>query len=174
MMDIENSNEMLLNETISKYEKEQKNDNGWSNRTLHSLRVSLQSCKKRYFLHSEQAHKCDRMNKFVSIPGFLAGSFASSLALYIVGSPDSLNKPLSISIAILSTFSSIMSAFENNMRYKEQEFEHRKAMDVYAKITRSLEMHILTPDKPVDIVLSEVKKDYDNAITNSPYVLILR
>ena len=169
-MDIENVNQTLLDETISKFSQQTVNEHGWSNRTLHTLRMSLKSCKQRYFLHSEKSHRCNSMHKIISIPGFLSSSIASSLALYIVGSPSSATKTMVISISIFSSFSSVMSAFENNLRYKEQEYNHKRAVDTYGELCRRIEMYILSPDSDAKIVLTDIKKDYDSAICNSPYI----
>ena len=54
-MDLNVVNEALLNETISKFQKDFVNENGWSNRTLHLMRVTLNDCKVRIEKHTLKA-----------------------------------------------------------------------------------------------------------------------
>ena len=171
-MDIENVNQTLLDETISKFSQEPVNEQGWSNRTLHLLRITLDKCKKRYEKHTEASHKCHKLHRLISIPGIITSGIATSLAFWVVGSPSSATFSVSVTVAILSASSSILKAIETTLRYNEQEYKHKRAVDVYGTLSRRIEINILQPDSDAKIVLNDIKKDYEIAVTHSPYISI--
>jgi len=160
----------LLEGTISKFEKEKVNENGWSNRTLHLLRVSLNQCKKRQNEHIIIAERCSNLHKIISIPGMISNGLATSLAFWIVGSPSSAILPVTASIAALSSISTIMNAIENTLKYNEQEYNHKKAVDIYGELVRRIELNIIQPTSNANHILSEIIKDYEVAVSHCPYI----
>jgi len=171
-MDLNQVNDSLLNETLSKFESIPINENGWSNRNLHSLRIYLKECKTRSFQHSVHASRCGTIHNIISIPGIISGGAATALAFFVVGSPESSTFNMNIAIATLSSISSIVKGIETTLRYSDQEYQHKRAIDVYGELCRRIESYIIHPDVPAKNAMLEIKKDYDSAISHSPFILI--
>ena len=167
---IDSCENLLESTTISKFEKEPKNVNGWSNRILNIMRSTLNKCKNRYEKHSSEAQKCSTFHKIISLPGTICSGIATSLAMWVVSSPSSATIPITVSIAIFSAISTTLDAIENTLRYNEKEYEHKKAVDKYGELSRKIELNIIQPDSNAKNVLSEIIKDYEVIIANSPHI----
>ena len=171
-MDLDVANEILLNETISKFQNDFVNENGWSNRTLHMLRVTLNDCKVRSEKHTIKAFHYSRLHKLFALPGLIISSAATSLAFWVVGSPDISNFKLSVSIAMLSAISSIIKAIETTFRFHIQEQDHKISVHEYGKLIRKIELHVIQPNSEARETLKDIQRDYENVLMNSPYILV--
>ena len=171
-MDLDVVNETLLNETISKFQKDFINENGWSNRTLHVMRVTLNDCKVRSEKHTLKAFYYSRLHKLFALPSLVISSVATSLAFWVVGSSKVPSLNLSVSIAILSAISSLIKAIESTFKFNIQEQDHKIAMHNYGRLSRKIELYVIQPDSDAKETLKSIKKDYENILMNSPYILV--
>ena len=171
-MDLDVVNETLLNENISKFQKDFVNENGWSNRTLHLMRVTLNDCKIRTEKHTLKAFYYSRLHKLFALPSLVFSSVATSLAFWVVGSPEVPSLNLSVSIAILSAISSLIKAIESTYRFNIQEQDHKIAVHNYGRLARQIELYVIQPDSNAKETLRDIKKDYENILMNSPYIFV--
>ena len=106
------------------------------------------------------------------MPSLVISSAATSLAFWVVGSSKVPSLKLSVSIAILSAISSLIKAIESTFRFNIQEQDHKIAVHNYGRLSRKIELYVIQPDSDAKETLKSIKKDYENVLMNSPYILV--
>lgn len=175
-MDEDEKNTLVIPEiSMSVFDRQEVYNNGWTNASLTLMKFWLNDCSIRSVAHHNYADSYHFWNIVVSIPGLIFGGIASALAFWSVGSPDSTTVAISVSVAVLSSISTILKGTEGFFRFYETEQSHLRCSVLYEELARKIEMHIFKPNAlrlPVEHILDEISVKYNTTLAQSPFVKI--
>ena len=169
----EENDQLLPNDTMSHFERQVVYENGWTNSTLYLMKYWLKLCNKRSQIHAEYASNRKFKHSLISVPSIVTGGGATAMAFWVVGSSTGSSFGVSVTVAALSCLSSVFKGMEALFRYGEEEQRHVRAVSQYEEICRKIEINIFRSNNtrlPVENLLDEISRDYNLALTQSPYI----
>lgn len=167
------NDQFLPGDTMSHFERQIVYENGWTNSTLFLMKYWLKLCNKRSQIHSEYAANRKIKHGLLSVPSIATGAAATAMAFWVVGSATGTSFGVSVAVAVLSCLSSIFKGMEALFRFGEEEQRHIGSVSSYEEICRKIEINIFRNNNtrvPVENLLSEISRDYNLALTQSPYI----
>jgi len=114
-------------------------------------------CKLFYKCHRESADYYDKWNKIIGFPAIIINVFNSTS---LFASYQSISSVFIISIAVLSLFSTMLTAAQNHLEFAKLKDQHFKSMIEYSKILFSIEKIII-------LVKNNDKYDLDETVMNN-------